>query len=64
MIKSSQEPSPFTGLYGNIHICDRCHNTISFGDSKKPLKNKVEICQQCAIDMWENEKKIVKEGKY
>lgn len=39
------------------HICDRCGaGMFTKVQCKEPEKNGVDICQKCAIELWEKEK--------
>lgn len=40
------------------HICDRCGaEMFTKMHMNEPEKNGVDICQKCAIELWEKEKK-------
>jgi hypothetical protein len=53
---SISEKSEYTGMVGVQHICDRCQSIICFADTLTPPKaNYVEICQKCAIELYNKE---------
>lgn len=40
-----------------VHFCDRCGSQMyTYMKMKEPEKNCVDICQKCAIELWEKEK--------
>lgn len=41
-----------------VHFCDRCGaEMFTYTHQKEPEKNGIDICQKCAIELWEKEKK-------
>lgn len=40
-----------------VHFCDRCGaEMFTYTHQKEPEKNGIDICQKCAIELFEKEK--------
>lgn len=48
----------FSYAFNCTHFCDRCGAEMFTNMyMKNPEKNGIDICQKCAIELWEKEKK-------
>lgn len=57
MIVVNDEHSDYNGMYGLVHVCNRCEKPFAFGDTRKIPKDldKIEICPECAVELYKKE---------